>query len=390
MLGTEHRWGYLNWAENSLLAPMAERKYAISPRFVSAGPFGNAWIREQRPRPGRPEDPLASVQLAPVQLEKSGLYGYIDRRGYFYISPQYEFACEFSDGRASVKVDGRYRVIDSSGKFIIEQQYDWIGPYRFNRALVRLDNRYGYADETGAVVIAPQYDAAESFSEGLAMVRQENTVSYINTNGEVRFSLEGIASAGSFHSGLAWVQTGDSVNYVRRDGTLLSESGFKRAMPFDRNFAMVSDNNRDWLIDRSGRNMLGGGVQQILSTAPYQYLAMDNDSTKLFRPRRQDDGSWQISVQASASGVPGIQVDFESTPQPVEVYRTYIWEYLVAKHAGDVMRILTLNNKLGQTETSRPFSKDDGFAIIFVNSGKVCDVQFWYPDTPNPVDGQCQ
>jgi hypothetical protein len=62
--------------------------------------------------------------LIAIQGEDGSLrYGFIDREGNQVIEPRFEFADDFSEGLALVKVEGKYGFIDASGEFVIEPVY---------------------------------------------------------------------------------------------------------------------------------------------------------------------------------------------------------------------------------------------------------------------------
>src|SRR5262245_37222624 len=65
--------------------------------------------------------------------------GYVDRNGRIVIKPQFEGACDLSEGLAVISTN--------------EKGY-----------------KQGYIDETGRIVIRPEFDRATDFSEGLAAV----------------------------------------------------------------------------------------------------------------------------------------------------------------------------------------------------------------------------
>jgi hypothetical protein len=58
-------------------------------------------------------------------LEKTKLYGYIDKQGKQAIPPRFASAQEFSDGLAAVRVGGnQWGFIDHDGEYVIELQYN--------------------------------------------------------------------------------------------------------------------------------------------------------------------------------------------------------------------------------------------------------------------------
>jgi ABC-type phosphonate transport system ATPase subunit len=50
---------------------------------------------------------------------QSNAYGYIGPDGKWRIPPQFDFACDFAEDRALVRIDGRYGFIDRSGRVVV-------------------------------------------------------------------------------------------------------------------------------------------------------------------------------------------------------------------------------------------------------------------------------
>ena len=58
---------------------------------------------------------VSSAQVL-LPIKKDGKYGYINEKGEVVIQPKYEFANQFYDGLASVKIEGKKGFIDKGGK----------------------------------------------------------------------------------------------------------------------------------------------------------------------------------------------------------------------------------------------------------------------------------
>ncbi len=55
-------------------------------------------------------------------------------------------------------------------KRVIKPQFDWASNFSEGLASVRIDDKWGSIDKSGEIVIRPQFDSALEFSEGLASV----------------------------------------------------------------------------------------------------------------------------------------------------------------------------------------------------------------------------
>lgn len=93
------------------------------------------------------------VALFPV--EKNSRWGYIDKRGWIVIKPQFEEAMDFSEGLAAVRIGDKYGYIDTRGKMVIKAQFDEVHGFSQGLARIRIGGKYGYIDRKGKYVWKP-------------------------------------------------------------------------------------------------------------------------------------------------------------------------------------------------------------------------------------------
>lgn len=194
------KWGYIDRVG----------QFVIKPKFDSAEPFsegmaeveidhkhgyintvGKMIIKPQFDNAAEFSEGLARVNIGYTYGRNStdpgyrnGKWGYIDRFGTMVIEPRFEdWADDFSQGRAIVRVDGTYGFINKSGQIIIDTKYEDASRFSEGLAPVRLAGKSGYIDLDGRTVIPFRFDDAESFSEGIAVVN--NFKSRINRGGEI-------------------------------------------------------------------------------------------------------------------------------------------------------------------------------------------------------------
>ena len=117
-------------------------------------------------------------------------YGFIDKSGKFVIEPQFEFANDFCDGLARVKIDEKWGYIDKSGKFVIEPQFEFADDFSEGLAIVTINDEYGFIDKSGKFVIEPQFEYASKFSDGISRVENNGKEFKIDTNGNVVSDLD--------------------------------------------------------------------------------------------------------------------------------------------------------------------------------------------------------
>lgn len=183
-MNVDHRkWGYID----------RSGEFVISPRFDTS-PDGYVYS--------------FSDGLALIQAGKK--YGYIDRTGEFVIQPRFLFGTDFHEGMARVVAEGpcayygegpcpdfrrlgenggrtippcKFTFIDKSGSIITAERYDYANDFSEGLAAVRIGEKWGYIDKKGRLVIQPRFDEARMFSDGLACVQLGKRYGYIDPNG---------------------------------------------------------------------------------------------------------------------------------------------------------------------------------------------------------------
>jgi hypothetical protein len=132
--------------------------------------------------------PDSTPILLPVKV--SGKWGYANGSGQLVITPQFDDAQEFHEGRAEICLgkpcdwfqttgEARWGFIDTSGKVVITPQYASETAFSEGLAAVcagdcgvspTMPHTYGYIDREGKLVIPAQFGVAYMFRESLARV----------------------------------------------------------------------------------------------------------------------------------------------------------------------------------------------------------------------------
>jgi hypothetical protein len=251
-------------------------------------------------------------------------YGFIDHTGKMVISPQFDFAKGFSEGKAAVKVGGKWGFIDQGGQLVIRPQFTYAHSFSeglawvdlgedkyalidgmgktirlfqgknyifnefkdFSHGLARIvigdekGFRHGFIDRTGKFAIPGQFREAGDFSEGLAPVRTDGTWGFIDSRGELvipsRFDEVDyydpedpkgvIQGKPGMAEGLAAVKLEGRWDFIDRQGRMVTHHRFEGAYQFSEGLARVKIDGKWGYIDRTGAMVIPpqfeGGVER--------------------------------------------------------------------------------------------------------------------------------
>jgi hypothetical protein len=133
-------------------------------------------------------------------------FSFIDKTGRVITTQRFDFARDFSEGLAPVKIGDLWGFIDKAGVLVVAPKFEDAQPFSSGLSRIRDHDLSGYSDKTGSVVIPPTWRSADDFSEGLAVVGDPNgPFSYINRTGSEAFHGK-FAVASRFFKGLAQVR----------------------------------------------------------------------------------------------------------------------------------------------------------------------------------------
>lgn len=178
--------------------------------------------------------PVCKKSLITLNAPK---WGYIDTDGKTRIPFRYDDAKPFGYcRRAPVAKDRKWGVIDDYGNQIVPFKYDYIDCFYhgYARVLIDSDNRlWGIIDKSGREIVAPKYDAIFQVPEGYWMDRYFLNEDYpmVKKNGKYGFI------------------------DLSRGGKEIAPCVYDFADYFERGFALVRKGNREFFIDRDGKEV---------------------------------------------------------------------------------------------------------------------------------------
>ena len=156
-----------------------------------------------------------SEGLAGLKVKKK--WGFVDERIKEVIPFKYDEVGVFSEGLARVKLKGKWGIIDKIGRLVTPIKYNEIGEFSEELARVKLNGRWGFIDKTGKEVISAKYDDVGQFSEGLARVNLSNKWGFLDKTGRLVIPLK-YDNAGDFSEGVAQIKLMNSWGNVDATG----------------------------------------------------------------------------------------------------------------------------------------------------------------------------
>ena len=220
----------------------------------------------------RETDRRNTDDLAPSCHFERALCGYLHPNGETAIGPRFDWADEFSEGRARVGIKGRYGFIDRSGDFVVPAIYDAVSTYWNGFAQVRKEGKTALLDAQGAVAVPADYDVivplddrrflvgtdAQGADPGHLDFRLEvelRTANYSFLDSTTGAATQPVSARVHFLTAdlgsRLWLETGRKYYLTDTDGRRLSE-GFDYGGPLYRGRAIVKREGRTGAVDVDG------------------------------------------------------------------------------------------------------------------------------------------
>jgi hypothetical protein len=231
-------------------------------------------------------------------MDAGGKWGFIDETGRFVISPSFEDCGRFSEGLAPVvKENGRIAYINPSGEVEFEAQRATEGfGFREGMARAAFNGKWGFLDNNGEWAIPPIYYSARDFHEGLAAVGRYDHAKeaviwgYISQSGAVQipfqFSMgeDSGVEPGDFHQGLAYAShDGQTWGYINTSGNFEVSPQFdysSHALKFAGGFAAVKKGDQGGYINPDGAYEVNLQFLNVLPFSENGMAAVQTDDEK--------------------------------------------------------------------------------------------------------------
>lgn len=188
-----------NFTEGKALVKIKDSEYAL------IGRDGERFATFNYPYVG-----MRGEGLLAFQEETNGKYGYIDEDGNIVISPRYEGAQPFRDGRAVVyKSKDHWKksgLIGKNGNYILSPEYNDILLLGEQRAAIGkaidkkhpfIGSKYAIADTNGKFLTEYRFYGVMEYFYGIASVYDKSHTFFINRNGKAIQNLSKVPGSGT-------------------------------------------------------------------------------------------------------------------------------------------------------------------------------------------------
>jgi WG containing repeat len=213
-----------------------------------------------------------SVSSERFRFFRDGKFGYIDKAGKIIIPPRFDYARDFSEGLATVKIGDKAGCIDLNGKIIIPPQFDSIGEFKNGLAEITLDRlENGKIDKTGKIVTAPSSgkrkrkptplsdnEPLQSEDNGLTLIEEGGKYGHQDRSGKIVIPTQFDFAADLFVEDMAWVKVKDRIGYINKQGKKIVPPQFDYlggdgTGDFDGGLARVCLNSKCGYIDKTAK-----------------------------------------------------------------------------------------------------------------------------------------
>ncbi|MDD5362650.1 MAG: WG repeat-containing protein [Ignavibacteria bacterium] len=246
---------------------------------------------------------------SPLLIYEHGKYGYVNNKGEVVIEPQYGWACDFSGGRAVVRLEFKdiqstYGVINEKGELVFKIEKGYPDLY-YSDGLLKVEEslfehpvyydengniaidkniyfgiefcggyasvqfskkgKFGFIDTKGNLVIDTMFTILSRFYNGYAFVHKDHKEYLLDSTGrlvEIKYfnaidssisKSKNITGHGEIQNGLMSFKFNETWGYINMKGELVINPIFNEAGDFSEGLAAVRYNGKYGYIDTSGK-----------------------------------------------------------------------------------------------------------------------------------------
>ena len=140
-------------------------KFLLKSKYGFIDRYGNVYISPQYPEAGIMSDSMVNVRLR-------GKWAFVDYKENLKVQPYYEEVKPFINGAALVKEDGLWNIVNKEGRELHINDFQKIERIFTGRYLLYSQNKMGMADQNGREILAPKYEGLKDTGNGYVLVNK--------------------------------------------------------------------------------------------------------------------------------------------------------------------------------------------------------------------------
>lgn len=189
-----------------------------------------------------------SEGLSPV--DKSFLFGYINKEGRVVIEPIYNSAKAFRNGLAIVQKGGKYGMINTKNEEVLPFEYEKIWHPQSGMIRFKKDGKYGFIDDQSKAISFSGFATATDFQQDYAVANLGDNYILLDKAGNKKSLPFGHVDMGGEGK---WIyQADDHFGFLHNDGTVLTLPQFDLLMRYQEGRAGYAIDDNWGYLDEEG------------------------------------------------------------------------------------------------------------------------------------------
>ncbi len=315
---------------------------------------------------GRVYSQTPKMVLMPEYSEIFELFGFKDTiSGRMMVPFKFDYADDFYDGMAKVKVSDKWGFVNTQGKLVVPCKYDYADDYEEGIARVELNEKQGFIDKKGMVVIPLKFDRLGSFNNGLATATMNRKSGFINKSGQWVIPPK-YESCGPFTNGMAVVGIDGREGVINKSGKWILPLAEMELSHFSGELFVAKVHDKYGILDTHGKWLMDTVLSSIYSYEDYLgenspirvkkdglYGFIDRKGAYIIEPRYENiSNSGQVNIMCvkvvdgnAQGGSRWGLVDLNKKMEITEIKYQELGEY------GEGCIPFAYNNKVGYLDT---------------------------------------
>ncbi len=206
-------------------------------------------------------------------MDKNMKYGYINTNLEWIIEPTYDYAGDFNEGYAHVRLGDKHMYINTQGDISIFGDFVEAGDFSNGLAPAKNDNYlWGYIDYNGNYIIEPKYTSAGNFKDGIAPVTLEYRFGIIDSSGEFTALSEDIDLQRDYSGGVSVIHNRNGYGLVDKEGDVLIKCEYEEMSDCTEG-VITAKKNGQWFIFNNKGEIISDMEVSELGTASENLIA---------------------------------------------------------------------------------------------------------------------